>query len=81
MSLKYLAPPFLSLDILLSLSLSLSLIKLIALSFLLPLVIRILHETTPTERDEGGPRAVVLAPTRELCMQLEQQAQQIMKGW
>jgi ATP-dependent RNA helicase DDX59 len=49
-------------------------------SFLLPLVIRILYETTPTQREGAGPRAVVLTPTRELSMQLEQQAQQIMKG-
>ncbi|CAI8006463.1 Probable ATP-dependent RNA helicase DDX59 [Geodia barretti] len=49
-------------------------------SFLLPLVIRILYETTPTQREGAGPRAVVLTPTRELSMQLERQAQQIMKG-
>lgn len=50
----------------------------LALSFLLPLISRLVNSTRPEERD--SPRAVILAPTRELCMQIEEQAKQIMTG-
>ena len=52
----------------------------VAFSFLLPLILRMLHEATPTQREEDGPKAVILTPTRELCMQLEEQTQQIVQG-
>lgn len=39
-----------------------------------------LHEATPTQREEGGPKVVILTSTRELCMQLEEQTQQIVQG-
>ena len=52
----------------------------VAFSFLLPLILRMLHEATPTQREEDGPKVVILTPTRELCMQLEEQTQQIVQG-
>lgn len=42
-------------------------------------MLNLLSSTTPEERAEN-PRALVLAPTRELAMQIETQAKEIMKG-
>ncbi len=52
---------------------------LTALSFLLPLLLSILGSSTPQTRG-AHPRALVLTPTRELAMQIESQAKEIMRG-
>ena len=49
-----------------------------ALSFLLPLITLLVRMTKPHERT--SPKILVLAPTRELAMQIENQAKQLMKG-
>lgn len=50
----------------------------LALSFLLPLIVRLVN--TGVQQAHGSPRVLVLAPTRELCMQIEDQAKQLMQG-
>ena len=50
----------------------------VALSFLLPLITLLVRRTKPSERT--SPRVLILAPTRELAMQIEQQSKQLMKG-
>ena len=47
-----------------------------ALSFLLPLLLRV----SSSSREAAGPSVLVLAPTRELCMQIEEQAKQLVRG-
>lgn len=48
------------------------------LCFLLPLLMRLSQE--PQQTSKELPRMVILSPTRELCMQIEEQAKQIAKG-
>jgi hypothetical protein len=49
-----------------------------ALSFLLPLICVLVMRSKPSER--SSPRILILAPTRELAMQIENQAKQLMAG-
>ena len=61
--------------------------SIVALAFLLPIVLHLLRDQRGMS--EGGatedgsvrsPSAVILVPTRELAMQIEDQAKQLMKG-
>lgn len=56
----------------------LSCLLYLALSFLLPLITLLVRTTKPLERT--SPKFLVLAPTRELAMQIENQAKQLMRG-
>ena len=48
---------------------------LLALSFLLPLITRLAHSA-----EQGSPRVLILVPTRELGVQIEEQTKQLVKG-
>ena len=49
-----------------------------ALSFLLSFIARVVYKTTPSQR--ASPQGLILAPTRELCMQIEEQAKELLAG-
>lgn len=51
----------------------------LAAAFLLPIIARICCDIH-IDFSPYSPKAIVLAPTRELCMQIEEQAKQFMKG-
>ncbi len=44
-------------------------------AFLVAMFARLLREATPTERKSNAPRAVILAPTRELAVQIHSDAE------
>ena len=46
-------------------------------AFLITVFTRLLQEPTPQNRRVGSPRVLILAPTRELVMQIEQEARAI----
>ena len=65
-------------------------LSITALSFLLPIVLHLLKDArgvakqqdSSHQQESGGryPKSLILTPTRELAMQIEEQAKQLMKG-
>uniref|UniRef100_A0A0E0NY09 DEAD-box ATP-dependent RNA helicase 41 n=1 Tax=Oryza rufipogon TaxID=4529 RepID=A0A0E0NY09_ORYRU len=49
-------------------------------SFLVPIIAHCSHVRSERCTDKQGPLAIVLAPTRELCLQVEEQAKVLGKG-
>lgn len=52
-------------------------------AFLIPMITRIYHDLSVKQEDvsiASLPKGLVLAPTRELCMQIERQAKELMAG-
>jgi len=45
--------------------------------FLISIITRLLRTPSPEDRHRGTPRALILAPTRELAMQIEQNAKEL----